>query len=206
LFEFENNPYGWADGSSDVKGSLISFGLSNEDGSEKEVKDTAEPIELSIVQTGQKINMTSHSLGPKVCNYHVLELPKNHSSIFVETIPSDVNVPLYLYLRRDDRPSKLNHDFNYTLFHNETKMNASKTGKSPFMMFISNDELNRTSAGKWKLAVCEEGSYDATGEDPTDTPLPLSYNISMFTAACMFLNETSGKFSDAGLKVRNGLG
>lgn len=163
------------------------------------MKDTPKAFELSIRQTGQTINMTAHQLGPKQCNYHLLEVPKNHSSIFVETIPSNPNVTIILYLRRGDRPTKLLHDYNYTLSPNDTQVNATEKDKSRFMMFLSNDELNKTAAGEWKLAVCEDGGYDpAEAEDGAS----LSYNISMFTAACMFLNKTTGQFSDAGLKVR----
>lgn len=177
---------------------MLAFSLANEDGSAKGISDTPKPFELSIRQTGQIINLTSHQLEPKQCNYHVLEVPKNHSSIFVEAIPSDPDAFVILYLRKGERPTRLLHDFNYTISPNETQVNATEKDKSRFMMFLSNDELNKTAAGTWKLAVCEEGGYTLPEEG---NGALLSYNVSMFTAACMFLNETTGQFSDAGLKV-----
>ncbi|KAK3737773.1 hypothetical protein QZH41_012212 [Actinostola sp. cb2023] len=190
---FGSNPLSMVDGANDVNSPLIDLSFGNEDGSNKEVKDISEPMVIMIKQTGKKINMSRHEISREHCIYHMIEVPKNHSSIFIEILPSDENLTFNLYLKRDTRPTKLEHAYNFTVDNNTAALNVTD-GKSPYMWFLSNDELNRTAAGTWKLAVCVDDE-DGAGESD------LFYNISMFTAACMFYNTTSKQFSTAGVEV-----
>jgi len=192
MIEMMSNPFSWADGANDVNSPISDFGLSNDDGSTKPVHDLKEPISINIPVT-TPINLTHHQLDQSQPNFHLVEVNKNHSSIHIEFFPSNENVTYELFLRRGVRPTRNLHEYNFTLNFSAIDRNNSD-GSSINMWFLSNEELNYTAAGTWKLMV--------SAAQDTQVDEQLSYNISIFTAACMFFNTTLKSFSNAGVKVR----
>ena len=146
---------------------------------------------------------------------------KNDSAVVIEVLPSDPRTQFIVYLKRDSRASKDNHDYNITLpnyLENENVTDKSKV-PPPFKLFLSNVDLNHTAAGEWFFCVefngtvplrptlrAESSDSDNNTTDTLWDTMPLdiaNFTVSTLSTGCRFWNASTEEFSGDGCEVRN---
>ena len=167
------------------------------------------PSEISIViprsekERSGDDKATEGSMGSDRYSIHSFEIENNASAVHL-CVEWAANVEIDVYVRKENKPIPQGglYDFNDTLrlgsYLNASCSNSSE--RSGAEIFLSNDALNWTAAGKYYVALrsVKNDSLHYKEEDK----ISVRYNFSIYTSMCMYYNETRGAWYTDGLKVR----
>ncbi|XP_048576191.1 uncharacterized protein LOC5508455 [Nematostella vectensis] len=207
----ENNPH-LQDPNAANMGGMATLEMEYPNGTKIDVSNTSKPIEVRIVQKNFKAKSSVHTLSPGGCNCHLVTIYKNHSTLFIEAIPNIQSQRLGIFLMRDSC-DKANHIANHTTpsVDNSTSTpvdNTTVEDPFPYRLFASNEMLNRTAAGVWRVSVChllenaQGDSSETTTAEPTESVAAnLNYTLNTFTASCFFYNTTTNSYDTTGITV-----
>lgn len=129
---------------------------------------------------------------------HSIKVDKNETAIHGEILPVNcTGRKLKVYLRKNRRPTVDNFDYNWTLpvsvlQEGENGSVLAQSGK----LFLSNVQLNRTTAGTYYLGVLA----DAHDNKSTECPL-VNYTLLSFTSSCRYWNKDLEKWTGDGCEV-----
>ena len=156
------NPFAWDSTSSKVKSKVMTMELKNSTGHPIKVSNLSKPIDMWVPR-GLSVNFSLYTAKHKKMLYRAFPVVENDTSIQVEILAEDNNTELVAYLRYGNFPTEEFHDFKYVLprrvFPVEPTGNMSQSNKTntreinPFILFRSNEDLNRTAAGKVRCFV-----------------------------------------------------
>ena len=129
--------------------------LKNASGHPIKVSNLSKPIDMWIPR-GLTVNFSLYTVNHGKFLYRAFPVLENDTSIQVEILPEDNYTELVAYLRRGKFPTEEIHDFKFVVpkreFIDENANSTSNKSKSrernPFILFRSNEDLNRTAAGK----------------------------------------------------------
>ena len=156
------NPFAWDSTSSKVKSKVMTMELKNSTGHLIKVSNLSKPIDMWVPRE-LSVNFSLYTVKHKKMLYRAFPVVENDTSIQIEILAEDNNTELIAYLRYGKFPTEENYDFKYVLprrvFPVEHKGNISASNKTntreinPYIVFRSNEDLNRTAAGKvrWYL-------------------------------------------------------
>ena len=132
--------------------------LKNASGHPIKVSNLSKPIDMWVPRA-LSVNFSLYTVNHRKLLYRAFPVVENDTSIQVEILAEDNNTVLIAYLRRGKFPTEEIYDFKYVLPKREfiveptgnmSNSNKTKTGReiNPFIVFRSNEDLNRTAAGK----------------------------------------------------------
>ena len=196
-----------------MSSDAVSLSFSEEEGEEQRAKSEDRkiknlPSEISIIiprsekerRGGEKAK--KGSMGSDRYSIHSFEIENNASAVHLR-VEWAVNVEIDVYVRKGNKPIPQGglYDFNDTL-RLGSHLNASSSNSSEKLgveIFLSNDALNWTAAGKYYVAlryVKNDSHYKE------EDKISVRYNFSIYTSMCMYYDEERGSWSTDGLKVR----
>ena len=193
-----------------VSSDAVSLSFSKEKGKELEIKNLT--LEISIIiprsekerRGGDKAK--KGSMGSDRYSIHSFEIENNASAVHLR-VEWAVNVEIDVYVRKGNKPIPQGglYDFNDTLrvgsHFNTSSSNSSE--RSGVEIFLSNDALNWTAAGKYYVALrYVKNDSLLREEDKISVDSPIPYNFSIYTSMCVYYNVEKGAWSTDGLKVR----
>ena len=156
------NPFAWDSTSSKVKSKVMTMELKNSTGHPIKVSNLSKPIDMWVPR-GLSVNFSLYTAKHEKMLYRAFPVVENDTSIQVEILAEDNNTELIAYLRYEKFPTEEFHDFKYVLprrvFPVEPTGNMSQSNKTntreinPYILFRSNEDLNRTAAGKVRCFV-----------------------------------------------------
>ena len=152
------NPFAWDSSSSKVKSKVMTMELKNASGHPIKVSNLSKPIDMWVPR-GLSVNFSLYTVNHGKLLYRAFPVVENDTSIQVEILAEDNNTELIAYLRRGKFPTEEIYDFKYVLPKREflveptgnvSSTNKTKTGRqiNPYIVFRSNEDMNRTAAGK----------------------------------------------------------
>ena len=189
-----------------VSSDAVSLSFSEDKGDELKIDNL--PSEISIIiprsekerRGGDKAK--ENSMGSDRYSIHSFEIENNASAVHLR-VEWAVNVEIDVYVRKGNKPIPQEglYDSNYTRHFNASSSNSSE--RSGVEIFLSNDALNWTAAGKYYVALryVKNGSL-LREEDKISVDSPIPYNFSIYTSMCVYYNVEKGAWSTDGLKVR----
>ena len=193
-----------------MSSDAVSLSFSEEEGEERNITNL--PSEISIIiprsekerSGGDKAK--KGSMGSDRYNIHSFEIENNASAVHLR-VEWAVNVEIDVYVRKGNKPIPQGglYDFNDTLrlgsHFNTSSSNFSE--RSGVEIFLSNDALNWTAAGKYYVALrYVKNDSLLREEDKISVDSPIPYNFSIYTSMCVYYNVEKGAWSTDGLKVR----
>ena len=193
-----------------MSSDAVSLSFSEEEGEERNITNL--PSEISIIiprsekerSGGDKAK--KGSMGSDRYNIHSFEIENNASAVHLR-VEWAVNVEIDVYVRKGNKPIPQEglYDSNDTLrlgsHFNASSSNSSE--RSGVEIFLSNDALNWTAAGKYYVALrYVKNDSLLREEDKISVDSPIPYNFSIYTSMCVYYNVEKGAWSTDGLKVR----
>ena len=131
--------------------------LKNSSGHPIKVSNLSKPIDMWVPR-GLSVDFSLYAVNYGRILYRAFPVVENDTSIQVEILAESNNTELIAYLRYGRFPTEEIYDFKYVLpkrvFPDELSgngtANKTKTGRqiNPYILFRSNEDLNRTAAGK----------------------------------------------------------
>ena len=190
-----------------VSSDAVSLSFSEEEGEEHhKIKNL--PSEISIIiprsekerKGGDKTK--KGSMGSDRYSIHSFEIENNASAVHLR-VEWAVNVEIDVYVRKGNKPIPQGgfYDFNDTL-RLGSHLNTPSSNSSERLgveLFLSNDALNWTAAGKYYVALRYVKNDSLHKEEDK---ISVRYNFSIYTSMCMYYNEGRGSWSTDGLTVR----
>ena len=186
-----------------VSSDAVSLSFS---GNELEIDNMASEISISIPRSAKERSggdkAIPGSMGSDKYTIHSFEIAHNASAVHLR-VEWSVNVEIDVHVRKGNKPSPQDglYDFNDTL-RLGGQLNASSSNsseRSGVEIFLSNDALNWTAAGKYYAALRYVKNDSLLKEDDGT----IHYNFSIYTSMCMYYNVSRGAWSTDGLKVRD---
>ena len=170
------------------------------------VKNLSEPISISA-STGQTPTTPSRiETKHKAMVFHSLNVDKNDTSIHFEITPLDPNSQFIVYLKRGARPTQTDYDFTQ-MIPDEPVENATYP-KDRHVFFVSNEDTNRTTAGKWYLGIYYNGTLEPEYRRIKNTekmelfvPPRMNYTLRMYASGCLFWDEVNETWKGDGCVV-----
>ena len=193
-----------------VSSDAVSLSFSEGKGDELKIDNL--PSEISIIiprsekerRGGDKAK--ENSMGSDRYSIHSFKIENNASAVHLR-VEWAVNVEIDVYVRKGNKPIPQEglYDSNDTLrlgsHFNASSSNSSE--RSGVEIFLSNDALNWTAAGKYYVALrYVKNDSLLKEEDKISVDGTIRYNFSIYTSMCMYYNVGKGAWSTDGLKVR----
>ena len=187
-----------------VSSDAVSLSFSD-NGNESKIDNMASEISISIPRSAKERSggdkAIPGSMGSDKYTIHSFEIAHNASAVHLR-VEWSVNVEIDVHVRKGNKPSPQDglYDFNDTL-RLGGQLNASSSNsseRSGVEIFLSNDALNWTAAGKYYVALRYVKNDSLLKEDDGT----IHYNFSIYTSMCMYYNVLRGAWSTDGLKVR----
>ena len=193
-----------------VSSDVVSLSFSV-DGNELEIDNMPSEISISIPRSAKERSggdkAIEGSMGSDKYTIHSFEITHNASAVHLR-VEWSVNVEIDVHVRKGNKPSPQDglYDFNDTL-RLGSQLNASSSNsseRSGVEIFLSNDALNWTAAGKYYVALrYVKNDSLPKEEDKISADGTIRYNFSIYTSMCMYYNVLRGAWSTDGLKVRD---
>lgn len=193
-----------------MSSDAVSLSFSEEKGGQPDICNLPSEISITIPRSekerrgGDKAK--EGSMSSDRYSIHYFEIENNASAVHLR-VEWAVNVEIDVYVRKGNKPIPQGglYDFNDTL-RLGSHLNASSSNSSERLgveIFLSNEALNWTAAGKYYVALrYVKNDSLLREEDKISVDGPIPYNFSIYTSMCVYYNEGKGAWSTDGLKVR----
>ena len=172
-----------------MNGGVIEFKLKDSTGNTKNVSSLTRNMDIFIPADGSTAESYPHTIKKGDLLVTNLNVTDNRSAIYVWVAPETNNTRIVVLLRKDAKPTLKEYDFKQ-----EIQSIYFESDHRRFLMFIDNDDLNRTAAGKWYCGFY----YNGSAQDALDT---VSFNTTIIQLTCKYLNTTSNNWQYDGCKV-----
>ena len=190
-----------------VKSLAVSLSFSDENRQELNIKNLTSEISIFIPRNDKERGNTEDVVSSKEYKVHSFTIEQNASTVHIRA-EWEVSVDLELYVRKggEPKPSEGVFDFNDTLrLGSRQGVNSSNSSDpSGRELFLSNDALNWTAAGKYYVSLRyvrnDSLSEEEKAKITSDDTIP--YNFSVYTSMCLYYDVDREVWSTEGTKVR----
>ena len=188
---FKSNPYGGT-----LNGGVVELKLRDSHGNTKNVSNLTRPMDIFIPADSSTAESHPYRLKRGDMLVTNLNVTDNMSAIYVWITPETNNTRIVILLRKDVKPTLKEYDFRQEIHSIVVSKMVSANASSDqslqldgnrYLMFVDNDDLNQTAAGRWFCGFYYNGSV--LESDPKES----SFNTTIFQLTCQYLNTTSNK-------------
>ena len=197
------NPFAWDPSGAAIKSKVMTMEMKNASGYPIKISNLSKPIDIWVPRSSY-VNFTLYTMTYGVMLYRAFTVVKNE---------------LIAYLRFGKFPKEDLYDHKFLVPKREfidesangTKSNKTKTREiNPYIFFISNQNLNRTAAGKYYVGIKYNGTFKPVYEAKMSGTkvlytkyIPININLTMrtFTSSCLYWNTDNETWSTEGCTV-----
>lgn len=165
-------------------------------------RNLSKPVEMYL---GRDASKESAVVQPMTgTNLYFIRTPVyiNDSAIHVNIYPESCDYGFDVFIKRGSFPSESSFDYNYTLPHDgqwDFSSNCSRSSNlsSAFEIFLSNEDLNHTAAGRYYIGI----KYRPRNLTNDPDMFPVNFTAIVYTSSCMYWDSNNETWKSDGCVV-----
>lgn len=212
------NPFAWDPSGARIQSKVMTMELKNASGHPIKVSNLSKPIDMWVPRSSQA-DLSLYTMAYGIMFYRAFSVVENDTSIQVEILPEDNNTQLLAYIRYEKFPKEDLYDFMFEVPRrkfivesvNASISNRTKTREiNPYIFFLSNEDLNRTAAGKYYIGIKYNGTFEPVYEAvkienkvvyKQYIPLKVNFTMRTFTSSCLYWDTDNDTWNTEGCTV-----